>query len=754
MGFDSSLRRKVRQLAREKRSEIKEEDIYSSNHLLRYLNGLALTILKKNDLDISVFGDEDCGITAMTDKKAMLINYANGIIRYFPELEQRFVCFMGMFFHELAHVLFCDFNADSKAMRYIAEGHFYGQTPTGMNAEEEAAWTEMETALQNPLARKIFIDLFDDYSNIIDDRHDEDSIMDLYGSFVEEGIFLARDSLHSGSRLFEKLNEDVLSGKLTDLTVMQNLLLQYTRFGFVFCEDQSNLDNSPIGKMLEKIKPHADVACATDDVTRKHTEIHWILLCIWPLIRAEIQKMQDQQGQNQQGQGQQEQQSQNQQSSQGQNLQGSQVQSQQGFQGQSQQNSQGQSQQGSQEQSQQGSQGQSSGSGSSTSIGEMLNKLTAEQVQNILNQLSSASQSMKQQPNPTQMHSSQTAIDRRTAEKNGQQREHKESQGVGTASGSDQLSQALSQIMAGVAESHAESDMEQQASGMMKQRIESCSQTSPHKGIPLTYERPLAVTDSDRATYNAIMRDLLPISKRLQRQIMDALRDLKEGYVQKHRLYGKDLVAGDTYRPDGRFFSSKKLPQDLPDMAISILVDESGSMSSSASCGETRISMARKAAMLLYDFATGVNIPVSVAGHHAGSGVTYELYTDFDRVNDNDKYRLSKMHTAGCNRDGMALNIAAGLLEQRPEEVKLLIIISDGWPNHSGYSGDAAKEDIREICRSCRRKGIEVIAAAIGDDRKVIQEIYQDQFLDISDLSKLPKIFVDLVKKRILRNAL
>ena len=112
------------------------------------------------------------------------------------------------------------------------------------------------------------------------------------------------------------------------------------------------------------------------------------------------------------------------------------------------------------------------------------------------------------------------------------------------------------------------------------------------------------------------------------------------------------------------------------------------------------------------------------------------------------------MHTAGCNRDGMALNIAAGLLEQRPEEVKLLIIISDGWPNHSGYSGDAAKEDIREICRSCRRKGIEVIAAAIGDDRKVIQEIYQDQFLDISDLSKLPKIFVDLVKKRILRNAL
>ena len=44
--------------------------------------------------------------------------------------------------------------------------------------------------------------------------------------------------------------------------------------------------------------------------------------------------------------------------------------------------------------------------------------------------------------------------------------------------------------------------------------------------------------------------------------------------------------------------------------------------------------------------------------------------------------------------------------------------------------------------------------AAIGDDKENIQAIYQDEFLDISDLSKLPKIMTNIVKKRVLRNSL
>ena len=48
--------------------------------------------------------------------------------------------------------------------------------------------------------------------------------------------------------------------------------------------------------------------------------------------------------------------------------------------------------------------------------------------------------------------------------------------------------------------------------------------------------------------------------------------------------------------------------------------------------------------------------------------------------------------------------------------------------------------------------GIEVFAAAIGNDKEHIQAIYGDGFLDITDLSKFPKMLTGMVKKRILRN--
>ena len=181
-------------------------------------------------------------------------------------------------------------------------------------------------------------------------------------------------------------------------------------------------------------------------------------------------------------------------------------------------------------------------------------------------------------------------------------------------------------------------------------------------------------------------------------------------------------MVNDAYRPDGRCFANKKLPQDLPDMAISVLVDHSGSMNGD------RINAAMKASMLLYDFATGIDIPISIAGHRSSDGTTVEyiMYTDFEKVGSSDRYRIAKMSAGGNNRDGMALNIAAGLLEKRPEDVKLLIIISDGRPNHTNYGGAAAAHDI--------------------------QEIYKEEFLDISDLSKLPKTMTNIVKKRVLRN--
>ena len=64
---------------------------------------------------------------------------------------------------------------------------------------------------------------------------------------------------------------------------------------------------------------------------------------------------------------------------------------------------------------------------------------------------------------------------------------------------------------------------------------------------------------------------------------------------------------------------------------------------------------------------------------------------------------------------------------------------------------DAAAKDLQSIVRKFKRMGIETIACAIGDDKDKIQKIYKDGFVDISDLSALPKKMTSIVKKRIVR---
>lgn len=108
-------------------------------------------------------------------------------------------------------------------------------------------------------------------------------------------------------------------------------------------------------------------------------------------------------------------------------------------------------------------------------------------------------------------------------------------------------------------------------------------------------------------------------------------------------------------------------------MAVAVLIDESGSMSS-----RDRITHARKTAIVLYNFCRGLGIPIEIYGHSTGYGVELYSYASFDSVNDTDCYRLMDMSARGGNRDGAALRFTAERLVKRPEKRKLLIIISDG----------------------------------------------------------------------------
>lgn len=286
-------------------------------------------------------------------------------------------------------------------------------------------------------------------------------------------------------------------------------------------------------------------------------------------------------------------------------------------------------------------------------------------------------------------------------------------------------------------------ELEQNRLSELNREAQSISYGDIHKGVAIRVNRMTEVPPEMVTQYNAIAGPLLVISKQLQKSLLRQLRDQQRGGKQTGLLMGRRLDAHALCRGDGKVFTKNALPSQPPGMAVGLLLDESGSMSS---CD--RATYARASAIILYDFCQALRVPVMVYGHSTGSkGVELYSYSEFDAIDREDKYRLVDISARGSNRDGEALRFVAERLSHRPEELKLLILVSDGQPADTGYYGTAAEEDLRGIQQEYRRKGILFVAAAIGDDKENMERIYGDSFLDITDLNQLPVKLTQVVKR-------
>ena len=314
--------------------------------------------------------------------------------------------------------------------------------------------------------------------------------------------------------------------------------------------------------------------------------------------------------------------------------------------------------------------------------------------------------------------------------------------------GAGYVSQAASdmqRIMTQLAEENAYARYEEELSEELQAEADQIRYGNAHRSCHVKINRMSYVDNSYMEAYQKVAPPLLLISKRLQKQISQILKDYKEGGKLDNLPMGKRINVRNAVRNDGRLFYKLKLPNDRIDIAVAILNDESGSMSSS-----DRITYARMTAIVLYDFCQSLQIPVTIYGHttpDCEAGVALYSYAEFDSIDTSDRYRLMDMSARNGNRDGAALRYVAEHLSKRLENQKLLIIISDGQPADYGYYGTEAEADLRGIKKEYSKKGIILFAAAIGSDKENIKRIYQDGFLDITKLEELPKNMALLVKQ-------
>lgn len=260
-------------------------------------------------------------------------------------------------------------------------------------------------------------------------------------------------------------------------------------------------------------------------------------------------------------------------------------------------------------------------------------------------------------------------------------------------------------------------------------------------------------SEQDKALYEKFVSEgALNTASRLAKEIQAKIKDRQQGGKINGLYNGRYLDRSHLYRMDKRLFCKNDLPEDIPDMAISVLIDTSGSM-----FRDDKINEAMKTALIIYEFGQMMHIPVMVYGHnHSGSTMCMYSLAEFNTLDGQDKYRICSLTPSGCNRDGMALRFCADVLDKRREENKFVFIISDGRPSEY-QSREEAYSDIRNVLLDYSRKNVRFIAFGLGNDQESIEDIYCQglskscaaKFVATDEPAQLPKAVVKAIKSLI-----
>lgn len=263
-----------------------------------------------------------------------------------------------------------------------------------------------------------------------------------------------------------------------------------------------------------------------------------------------------------------------------------------------------------------------------------------------------------------------------------------------------------------------------------------------------TINRFRSIPASNKKYYEHIANSIKPIANAMVKEVRRIIKceNLTETRKNRIGIVGKKLTTNKLYRPDYKVWEDREKPKKIIDMAISVRVDESGSM-----YGD-RIDTARVSCVLLKTVADELGIPIEIIGDTEDEIVELYPYCTYESTDGNDKYRLVSMTDRWGNRDGYAIRYCYKRLKRRKEKHKLLVIISDGMPAADNYVGEAANNDLRVLTRQIKRDGTAVIAFGFGSDAQSLSSIYGKSFVCYEDLSKVPKAFAKVLKEQILRN--
>ena len=177
-------------------------------------------------------------------------------------------------------------------------------------------------------------------------------------------------------------------------------------------------------------------------------------------------------------------------------------------------------------------------------------------------------------------------------------------------------------------------------------------------------------------------------------------------------------------------------------MAAVILVDESGSMRGSKS------EVARNTAIILSEVFAGLHIPIKVVGFTEESNTVKHYHYQSWKNTPTERYKLLNLSARAANFDGYSIRYAGELLSKCPEQHKLLIVISDGYPAASYYSSNEdGINDTRNAVQHASKKAkvLGILVGSVSPEKH--QYMYGVNFMHIAKVSDLPVALAQRIKR-------
>ena len=266
-----------------------------------------------------------------------------------------------------------------------------------------------------------------------------------------------------------------------------------------------------------------------------------------------------------------------------------------------------------------------------------------------------------------------------------------------------------------------------------------------------TYVRDLQVpAEGNGGFYARVLRRHRGLVARMRRafellkpQRLTLMRQWPEGDAFDYRAlidFAIDRKAGRI--PSDRLFV-KRLKQER-DVAVLLLVDISRSTSNTVAGGDaTVLDVAKEALVLFCEGLEVVGDDYAVAGfsgtgRHAVDFYTVKMFQE--PLNDAVRARISCLAPQRSTRMGSAIRHAVTVLAGAPSRVRLILLVSDGFPNDLGYKAEYATADTRKAVQEARSRNIhfKAITVNIGSDPRLDDLYGRAHHHVIGDVRELP----------------